>query len=80
MNVLSTDYRAINGFGVVCRTFGDLPTAKAWAKDNAHLHDGLRIERVTLSADTVYTPRVSRRRPDFSIPQWGAVSPSGAQA
>ena len=79
MRTLRTDYAAVNGRNVTVYSFGDLPTAKAWAKDNAHLHDGLRIERVTLSADTVYTPRVARRRPDFSIPQWGAVSPVGVQ-
>lgn len=76
---IRTDYQAVNHLGRVLYTFGDLPTARTWAKDNAHLHDGLRVERLTLSADTVYTPRVVRSRPDFSIPQWGAVSPVCAQ-
>ena len=75
MKIVSTDYRAVNGVGVVVRTFGCLQSAKAWARDTAHLHDGLKIERVTVTAEVAYTPRVTRRRPDFHAPQWGAVSP-----
>lgn len=79
MRTLRTDYIAVNGKNVTVYSFGDLPTARAWAKENAHLHDGLRVEEVTMTARPVYTPRVVRSRPDFSIPQWGAVSPVGVQ-
>ena len=64
---ISTSFQAVNYRNVVCRSFGTLDAARAWAKDNAHLHDGLRIERLETSAMTVYTPRVVRSRPDFSI-------------
>lgn len=79
MRQIRTDYIAVNARDVTLYTFGDRDTARAWAKDNAHLHDGLRIERVEIVAHREYTPRVARRRPDFSIPQWGAVSPAVAQ-
>jgi hypothetical protein len=70
---IRTDYQAINGVGRVVYTFGDEASARAWAKDNAHLHDGLRIERLTVTAQAIYTPRPARRRPDFAIPTWAAV-------
>jgi hypothetical protein len=75
VRTIRTDFQAVNGVGRVVYTFGDIDTARAWAKDNAHLHDDLIIEEVNVWARQVYKPRVTRRRPDFSIPQWGAVSP-----
>lgn len=75
MRTIRTDFQAVNAVGRVVYTFGDRDSARAWAKDNAHLHDGLHIERVEIVAHREYTPRVVRRRPDFAIPQWGAVSP-----
>lgn len=71
--IVRTDYQAVNGVNRVVKTFGDEDMARAWAKDNAHLHDGLRVEELTITARAIYTPRVVRRRPDFSIPQWAAV-------
>lgn len=55
----SYDFRAVNAKGVTLRTFGDLNTARKWARQNAAEHDGLRIECVTtiVTARTVYTPR-----------------------
>lgn len=79
MRTVRTDYQAINGLGRVLYTFSDPVIAKAWAKDNAHLHDGLKVEELTITARAIYTPRTARRRPDFSIPRWAAV-PQGAQA
>ena len=79
MKTLRTDYRAVNGKGVCLYSFGDAESARAWAKDNVHLHDGLTVEEVTITARRIYTPRTARRRPDFSIPQWAAV-PHGVQA
>lgn len=79
MRTVRTDYQAINAMGRVLYTFGDEASARAWAKDNAHLHDGLQVEELTITARAIYTPRVARRRPDFSIPRWAAV-PNEARA
>lgn len=79
MRTIRTDFQAVNGLGRVLYTFGDAATARAWARENAHLHDGLHIEELQITARPIYTPRPARKRPDFSIPSWAAV-PTGAQA
>lgn len=72
IRTVRTDFAAVNGKGVTLYTFNDLQSARAWARDNAARHDGLRIEQVTLVAATVYTPRRSRPAPDFRIPVYEA--------
>lgn len=73
MRTLRVDYQAVNGLGRVAKTFSDADMAKAWAKDNAHLHDGLVIEEVTITARRIYKPKAVMSRPDFSIPRFAAV-------
>jgi len=55
-----TDLQAINGRGLLIRTFGDRKIARRWVVQNAALHDGLRLEEVTVSVvrRRLFTPRV----------------------
>lgn len=54
------DYCAVNSRGCTVKTFSDLELARKWVADNAHLHDGLHVVEVIISARKrrVYTPRV----------------------
>lgn len=40
------DYEAVNGRGVLIRTFDTLTLARSWMRQNAHLHEGLHIDAV----------------------------------
>lgn len=67
------EWQAVNARGNVAMQFSGLnPEARArkWAKANAHRHDGLVVQRVTITetVEPVYRPRV-RQAFDFSIPQ-----------
>jgi len=65
-------WQAVNSLGNVAMQFSGLnpeARARAWAKANAHRHDGLVVQRVTITetVEPVYRPRV-RQAFDFSIP------------
>lgn len=67
------EWQAVNSRGNVAMKFsGPEPEARAraWAKANAHRHDGLVVQRVTITetVEPVYRPRV-RSAFDFRIPQ-----------
>lgn len=64
---IRTDYAAVNGLGVTVRTFADAVNGRTWVRDNAHLHDGLTLEEVSLVARRVYRPRKVART-SFAIP------------
>ena len=74
MTVIRTDWRAVNARGRTVHTFSDRDLGRAWVRNNAALHDGLRLESVELIevARTDYRPRLAkpaRRQPDpFAIP------------
>lgn len=55
--VLRTDYAAKNARGVTLYTFGDLASARRWARANLHRHAGVYVEAVEITARRVYTPR-----------------------
>lgn len=69
-----TDWQATNAAGRVLYTFSDRETGRAWVKDNAHRHDGLILEEVTILARRVYRPRTVRRPDPFAIPAYGAAA------
>ena len=77
MRETTTDYQATNARGVIIQTFSDADLARKFARDNQHLHTGLTIQTRTVTVETrrFYTPPKTRKAVDFSIPQWGAVSP-----
>lgn len=73
---LSTDYRAVNAKGVTLYTFNDEGRGRAWVRDNACLHDGLRLVAVTLTETSrrIYTPRTAKPKRDaFAIPAFDGV-------
>lgn len=53
-----TDYHAVNGRGTICRTFGDLKSARDWVKAHHVEHVGLVVEEVTITTTRrrVYRP------------------------
>lgn len=53
------DFHCSNARGVLIHTFGDLQTARKWAREHAAEHDGLRVECVTttVSSQVVFRPR-----------------------
>ena len=68
------EWQAVNALGVPAMKFsGPDPErrARAWAKANAHRHDGLVVQRVTITetVEPVYRPRV-RQAFDFTIPRF----------
>lgn len=65
--IIHRDFSVKNGRGVLLFTSPDPELAKRWAKDNAHLHNGLTVNEDTLSSRTIYKPR-QRKAFDFSIP------------
>lgn len=69
--VIRTDYQAVNARRVVLYTFSDVAKGRAWVRENAHLHDGLALEEVALTARRVYRPPTARRRDPFAIPAFG---------
>lgn len=71
---IRTDFAAVNGKGVTVRTFDDERRAKAWVRDNACLHDGLRLERHQITAERIYQPRQISRARDFAIPAMPAAA------
>jgi len=60
-------FNAINRQGVILYSFNDLPRARAWARENVRVHDGLKIQSVQVITRTVYTPPRPRPCP-FLIP------------
>jgi hypothetical protein len=52
------DYAAVNAIGTVLRTFGDVATAKAWARENAAQWPGVQIDEITITTlrRRVYRP------------------------
>lgn len=40
------DYEALNGRGVLLRTFSNLKLARSWMRMNASKHEGLHIDAV----------------------------------
>ena len=72
VRILRTDYAAVNARGVTLYTFSDLAKARAWVRDNAHLHSGLTLESIQLVARRIYKPRASNRE-CFAIPPMPAV-------
>jgi hypothetical protein len=57
------DFEAVNAAGVTVATFNHLDVARRWVRENAALHDGLRVECVTRTVrrQVVYRPRGSLR-------------------
>jgi hypothetical protein len=57
------DFEAVNAAGVTVATFGDLDLARRWVRDNAHQHNGLRVECVTTTVrrEVLYRPRAHLR-------------------
>lgn len=56
------DFQARNRLGVVLRTFGDLETARRWAKEHQAEHDGVHVVAVTVitTERVVYRPQIRR--------------------
>lgn len=73
---LRTDWQAVNAAGTVLFTFADRDLGRSWVRANAHRHDGLILEEVTVLARRDYRPRLTRpaqRRVDpFAIPAFPA--------
>lgn len=61
MTPISTDWRAVNSAGVVLYSFGDRDSGRKWVRENAYRHDGLRLEKVVVSVQTDYRPRMPRK-------------------
>jgi hypothetical protein len=58
-----TDYEAVNARGLTLATFGDADLARAWVRDNASTHPGLRVEEVIVTTvrRRLYQPRPQLR-------------------
>lgn len=76
------DFAAVNGRGVTLYTFNDAAKARAWARDNCHLHDGLHVREVTVTTISrkLYTPPKPRVDKGLAFPPAPRCEPATVSA